>query len=389
MKKIKHLEGLRGVAAFIVVLNHLRNTCFITEYDRLQKIISSSHLPGIVKKFLINSTDMLVDGNLSVWVFWLLSSYVISIAFFKPGQEYDKVVVSYAAKRYFRLFVPVLAATLVAYLLMKAGFMYNQALAAKAGAPYSNGWLTNFYALTPNFFKALWAAFFETFLNFETKSTYNAVLWTIEREFLGSLFTFSIFGIVRHNKKRHLLYMALLAAVYALEMYWLCCFIAGHVLCDYDCTRPQLLSKAKLQRCKNLLHRLRYAAAPAGILLIIFGRTILPALHIPVAVHNLLLSFIIVWCVLRIHAFSRLFAAALPFWLGRVSFSLYLVHLPVICSLTSFMLLHNFTVAGKLVACFTTIIVSLILALYFTIYVDANGVKLASKIGDYFKRNTG
>jgi peptidoglycan/LPS O-acetylase OafA/YrhL len=388
MRKIKYLEGVRGVAALIVVLNHIRLTLFMAEYDKLHNYIHAAHLPGFVKTFLINGFELLLDGDLAVWVFWLLSSYVISIAFFKPAESYDKVVVAYAAKRYFRLFIPVFVSIMAGYVLMKTGLMYNAALAKQAGPPYSNGWLINPYNFSPDFFNALLSAVYNTFMDYDSKASYNPVLWTIEIEFLGSLFTFSIFGVLRHNKKRWLLYAAILAAVYALKMYWLCCFVAGHVLCDYDCNPPRWYIGEKLRKYRLRAEWLKYIPAPAAVLLIFFARSIFPALHIPLKIHNLLLSFMLVLAVLRIAAFRRFFAAVIPFWLGRISFSLYLIHLPVICSLTSYIVLHHFTMAGRITGAAVTLIVSLVVAWYYTIYIDLNGVKLANKIGDYFKRHT-
>jgi peptidoglycan/LPS O-acetylase OafA/YrhL len=387
MKKIKYLEGLRGVAAFIVVLNHIRLACFMAEYDKLHTYIHAAHLPGFVKTFLINGFELLLDGDLAVWVFWLLSSYVISIAFFKPAESYDKIVVAYAAKRYIRLFVPVFVSIMAGYVLMKAGLIYNTALATKAGPPYNTGWLVNPYNFTPNFFNALLSALYNTFIEYDSKASYNPVLWTIEIEFLGSLFTFSIFGVLRHNKKRWLLYAAIFAAVYALKMYWLCCFLVGHVLCDYDCNPPMWAIAEKLRKYR-LPAWLKYVPAPVGILLIVFSSSIFPALHIPPKLHYPLQSCMIVFAVLRIAAFRRFFSASIPFWLGRVSFSLYLVHLPIICSLTSYIVLHHFTMAGKITGAVITLIVSLVLSWYYTKHIDQNGVKLANKIGDYFKRNT-
>jgi peptidoglycan/LPS O-acetylase OafA/YrhL len=388
MKKIKYLEGLRGVAALIVVFNHIRLALFMAEYDQFHNYIHAAHLPGFVKTFLINGFELLLDGDLAVWVFWLLSSYVISIAFFKPAESYDKVVVAYAAKRYFRLLIPVLVSVMAGYILMKAGLVYNVALAKQAGPPYSNGWLINLYNFNPDFFKALLSAAYSTFMDYDSGTSYNRVLWTIEIEFLGSLFTFSIFGVLRHNKKRWLLYAAILAVVFTLKMYWLCCFVAGHILCDYDCNPPRWAIGEKLRSYRLRAAWLKYVPAPAGILLIFFAGSIFPALHVPIKLHNPLLSFMIVLAVLRIPAFRRFFAAAIPFWLGRVSFSLYLIHLPVICSLTSYIVLHHFTITGKITGTAVTLFVSLVLAWYYTKYIDRNGVKLANKIGDYFKRNT-
>jgi hypothetical protein len=44
--------------------------------------------------------------------------------------------------------------------------------------------------------------------------------------------------------------------------------------------------------------------------------------------------------------------------------------------------------AGRITGAAVILIVSLVLGWYYTKYIDRNGVKLANKTGDYFKRNT-
>ena len=96
--KIKYLEGLRGIAAIIVVFCHLRNTCFFEYQQYLNSLIKQSPLHIVFKTFLIKSIEKLVDGNISVWIFWVLSSYVISIQFFKQNNEYNKILISSFSK---------------------------------------------------------------------------------------------------------------------------------------------------------------------------------------------------------------------------------------------------------------------------------------------------
>ncbi len=96
--KIIYLDGLRGLAAFIVVIYH--------------------HFYGFYPKFLYPSEDKVLtqlsgsplnifyNGNFAVYIFFILSGYVLTYKFFKT-RNYG-IIISSAARRYIRLLVPVL-----------------------------------------------------------------------------------------------------------------------------------------------------------------------------------------------------------------------------------------------------------------------------------------
>jgi len=386
MQKIKYLEGLRGIAALIVLFSHLHQTCFIIHKQLLYSHIESWNIFFVVKDLIINILNLLHDGDLAVWIFWVLSSYVISILFFKKNENYDKIVIGYFSKRYFRLFIPVFFSIIFAYVLLEYGLMFNHHLATKLGNPYSNGWLSSFYNFKPNFFIAIKTGIYTTFFNYQNDYSYNAVLWTIYYEFLGSLFTFSIFGIIRHNSRRFLLYFIITIILIKLKLLWLCAFVIGHILCDYDFSIIKSNSFKKIKTIENKLHEFRIIVFIFSLLFIIFSTPIMTFLNIPYIYHKLILSIFIVYICLRNKLYKLFFSSRIPFWLGKISFSLYLVHLPILCSFTCYLIYVNNTFQSKILVSLLTIIVVLIISLFFTKYIDKKSVIFANKIGDYFKK---
>jgi peptidoglycan/LPS O-acetylase OafA/YrhL len=386
MNKIKYLEGLRGVAALIVVFSHLRNACFSTHHVYLNDCIDQLPLPELVRICMVSVIDLFVDGKLAVWIFWVLSSYVMSILFFKWDGNYDKIIIGYFSKRYIRLFVPVLAAVFFAYVLLKCGFMFNAELAATLKPSYSKDWLNYFYNFEPNAFVALRSAFFDTFFKYDQASSYNAILWTIQNEFIGSLFIFSLFGIIRHNKRRYLLYFIIAVVVLKLHLYWLCAFVIGHVLCDYDFSNTDDKFIIAIRKAESGFHKNKMLIFILSLLLICLGKPLMTFGGIQQDLQNLVLSSFIVYSCCKNACYQFLFSRKLPFWLGNISFSLYLIHLPVICSLTSYLIIRNNSLTGKLIASLITLITVLMLAPVYTKYIDKKGMRYANKIGDYFKR---
>jgi peptidoglycan/LPS O-acetylase OafA/YrhL len=88
-ERIEYLEGLRGIAAFVVYVGHF---CPLF-------IVSSSFLLTLI-------TGLFFFGRLfSVCIFFVLSGYVLTYTFFSVRDH--QVLVSAAVRRYLRLLVPV------------------------------------------------------------------------------------------------------------------------------------------------------------------------------------------------------------------------------------------------------------------------------------------
>src|SRR5204863_3143518 len=80
MKKYLHFEGLRGIAAIVVFFAHFRPT-FITDID--QKFLNSAGVADVtLRKILLDFLTLFYEGELPVFIFWLMSAYVISIKLF-------------------------------------------------------------------------------------------------------------------------------------------------------------------------------------------------------------------------------------------------------------------------------------------------------------------
>jgi peptidoglycan/LPS O-acetylase OafA/YrhL len=388
MQKIKHLEGLRGIAALIVLFCHIEYTCFPDHTAHFYNAINNSGINAPLKFVLNNIVGRIMDGGLAVWIFWVMSAYVISISFFKKADNYNKVLAAYFSKRYFRLAIPVLFSILFAWVLLHFGLMFNRELAVADKVYPVNDWLYSMYTFEPNFFDAVKSALYTTFFDFQQLSSYNSILWTIQNEFLGSLFIFSLFGIVRHNSLRGIVYLITAIIVLALQQVWLAAFVAGYALCDYDFfnSASRYIRLAKI--IEHKLHRYKLVNFILSIVFILFGYSVLSFLKIPIAFHKLILSIYIVYVCLRNDLFKEILSSKLPFFFGKISFSLYLIHLPVICSLTSFLILNNDNLQGKIFASLATITAVIILSFVFMKYIDKKAVLYANIIGKYFKKYT-
>ena len=77
--KVKYLEGIRGFAAFIVVIFH-----FIGNFHPASIYgTSNTHVKGNVEHlFAMTPLNVLYSGSLAVCIFFVLSGFVLSMKFF-------------------------------------------------------------------------------------------------------------------------------------------------------------------------------------------------------------------------------------------------------------------------------------------------------------------
>lgn len=338
-------------------------------YEKIKGFFSSVWIADVVSAFF----NVLVDGELAVYIFWFMSAYVISIKLFKINSiAYIKSVI---AKRYFRLLIPAMGSILFAFGLLYFDLMHNSLLAE---ARPSNSWLGKFYDFQPDLPFAVASGFWHTFFDFNYRTTYNSVLWTMNPELYGSIICFIIFGIVRLHPKRFWLYFVLLLiSIFILKKYWLSSFLIGFMLCDLDYAESSL-QKHRMLIAKLLSRSLIYI--PIIFLLILLRDNFRQ--HIMAV----FISGSIVLLILNSGPLKKFFSQKIWVWLGKISFSFYLVHFPIICSFTCWLHLKlTFSIPLKfLIIGSSSLVLSLVTAWIFTKYVDRLSIIVSNRIGRLF-----
>ncbi len=168
-KKLLEFEDLRGIAAFVVLIYHLR-MLFPADPDSLLAAAFASwpvSLAVPIRAFLAS----LYDGDFAVWVFWVMSAFVLSIRTFTAyrkdaGAAPQDYLAEAALRRYPRLMIPAAASVVLAYTIHACGLMYNHQLAKFYGPPIEGGLLDSYYGFEPSAgvaaFSALWESFFRS-----------------------------------------------------------------------------------------------------------------------------------------------------------------------------------------------------------------------------------
>ena len=345
-----HLDGLRGIAALAVVFCH-----FSLSFQ--PAILSGNPAQGAAAASLgVARTPLILlwSPDCAVAVFFVLSGFVLSAAMAgapgggPPGARPALRLLALVVRRWLRLALPILGSSLLIWAVVAAGGLRNAPAAAANGSDWLAmhfGWL----AFQSNSLPALVGQSLFGIFNILGTPTHwwNAALWTMPVEFWGSVGIFVLYAAT--GRMPAWLRAALLAAV----LVGLASGLAGAGAANgAGFAFGALLWEARQLRVPAmaawwggavaLLGGVILGGMPYDLLgtpywdgFVMASRWVtepIPAAHRVGA--GLLVVAALAWPPLRL-ALTRGPVLAL----GRVSFMVYLLHIILICSLSSWMVL--------------------------------------------------
>lgn len=319
--RLPALDGVRGLAALVVVIYHA-------------SLIARPFVDGDLSRWLWTAVTesplkLPFAGTEAVQVFFVLSGVVVTLPALREGFSWP----GYYVSRVLRLYLPVWAAIVLSMLLIT--------LVPRDPAKVSEGsWVVDTNQLTTDW----WAAARDATLVVKGYPTINA-LWSLRWELAFSVLL-PIFVVIALALRRHvwlaaagcaaIMVAARLAddgedlvepAIY-LPAFLLGCLIAVRL--------PQL-REWSAQRRRPLLWAGVTAASATVLIGSWLGRPIFPqdstGFRILLGLAAVGAAGLIVVAIGSRTA-ERLLQAGWARWLGAISFSLYLVHIPVLVTLT-------------------------------------------------------
>ena len=383
-KRFMNLEGLRGIAAIMVVVYHV----VIIFYPAIAYGLTTAptpvrHIP-LEGMMYGNPLNVFLSGMFAVGIFFILSGFVLSIGFFHTGR--DSIVKKLASKRYLRLMLPALASVVISFLLLSFHFAGSGDVAsplAHSGLPSEWGWITNFV-------EAIREGTFGIFFNSETH--YNPVLWTMAYEFAGSFIVFLFLILFGKSRYRGILYVALILATFGT---WYIGFILGMLIADlYAQKKLSFIADRRMVAVGVLVAGLLIGGYPFGAANgTIYGFIQLPWMTVSgnIAVYISIGAALVTTGILSLAGVSRFFASPKISILGRYTYSLYLTHYIAMTTLgvglfSYFNQSHGY---NKSVA-FTCVIVLPVIAIatwLFERYIDKPSIALANSVSDILLNN--
>lgn len=373
--KVAYLDGLRGAAAITVVLFHFMIVFYPGSANGNKGI---AHLPFEFDIWLYNSPfSFWYNGDFAVFIFFVLSGYVLTKSYFEKSEK--SILVKRVLARYPRLFIPSTISMIFAYCLFHINaykiFYLNN------GAEQIFDYSKELYLASPLFHVIKNIFFGIYFQDPEQAKLLNTVLWTMGIEFQGSLLVLSMAFFIKEIKYKNLIviFISILVTIFN-QPYGTCytAFLLGMLFAA---------NQIKSKQNSLVLPLLILALFLGGYFensqsyLILSHHSFIEKFSLSFHFYHMVGAIIFTYCVLRTIWLQKIFNSPIFIYAGKISFSLYLMHQPIIYSLSSWIVLnkigsYNLFVFIAFMAMITT---SIFLAYLMTETVDSFSVTVSSQ----------
>ncbi len=210
--KLLHLEALRGLACFIVVLNHFTNLFY--PHLSVEDVASKKWYEPESLYHWIPFASLVNSGAFAVNTFFVLSGFVLYLPFCGAGADRGMKLGLASIRRPVRLYGILAAVMLVSYLLRVGGWPFGGFYSPpKPLAGFLYDWLTAYNSST----------------------SYNNAFWTIRYELIGSLGVYAFAFILGWTRWR---WVGYLIALIALHETLYADFVLGMMLADCVKSHP-------------------------------------------------------------------------------------------------------------------------------------------------------
>jgi peptidoglycan/LPS O-acetylase OafA/YrhL len=363
VNRYRSLDGLRGVAALIVVFHHS-----LLAFPAVANYTGVPATGSVLWWFEVSPLKLFSAGAEAVLVFFVLSGFVLVLPVLRT-LSYDWV--AYYFRRSIRLYLPVVASIALAAVVV---YVHPQV------AGNGSSWVGTWTMAHPS-----WGVFAQALDIFEPANGVNNPLWTLRWEMIFSLaLPLFAFGAVLLRRW----WLVAIAGVFVLVFVgvlkdvslfqYLPVFLAGSLLAV---NAERLSVWADSIRGRRGVNFAWFALLLGGFALLIAHWMFAILGTVPyVAQFLVAISFlgaiVIVAVAFLWQPFARLLTIAPVRWLGRVSFSLYLVHVPIIIACANL-----FGPGHALIAIAVAIPLSLVVAELFARFVEGPAHRLSKRVG--------
>ena len=382
-KRILWIDGLRGIACLCIFFHHWLSAFFYAAIVGEIQYVHTSNLMDM--KFSRSPLSFWANGNFMVCIFCMVTGLVLTLQIMQVDHKHTAKVL---IKRYFRLALPLFVVSAVVYLMLKYSLFHN----AEAAGLSASDWLGKYYT-TPVSWKVLLKESFVTTWLFG-RDTFSTAFWMMNLMFFGSYLVYA-FGIAAKINKWAGVILAVLASLVMVYMHQLLMlnFCIGFLI-------ALVMAKSK-KKISNIL-------VIPGIVLIIAGAWFggFPAYAVPdgkymwltltlgnygISLQTVEHGMHIIGATLFMIGLAlskplqNILESKVCIFMGRISYGVYLIHIPVLFSFGCWFFLLIFGYTGNyqltsVIAFVVTMAVIILLAWAFNSLVEKNIGKILKKI---------
>lgn len=343
-ERIEWLDGLKGISCLLIFVHHF---C-LAFYPAIHYGIGTiSHLNGIDTTLADSPLSVILNGNFLVAIFCVISGILISnqVMSMKDKTKLSDIVV----KRYFRLMFPLLPIGILVYVMLRFELFTNIEAASYTLSP----WLAQYYNNSIGFIQTLKLIFVDTW--FYGSDILSNAFWMLSQLFYGTFLSIILSIIAwKSNRKTWLIYVAVVFCFLAKQDLSLA-FILGTFLAWLYKNKSKIFNK--YLGCVLLIVGLFLGGYPSGIIpnniySFLNGQSYI--------IWHIIGAFLIIYGIWSCKLFQKILSMRIFKVLGKISYSVYLIHIPLLFSFSTGLFLHIINQFGYTQSVLLSLILSVI-----------------------------
>lgn len=377
-KRITWIDGLKGLACLGVFWSHFFLIFYPAIYFGSNAI---SHTNSRIDEFLSQSIlSVGINGNFMVAIFCILSGMVVSLQVMKieDKAKMSKIIL----KRYVRLALPLLAITLIIWLMINMHVFNDSEIFDITGSSWLQTYYYNGVYTLKEAFKTSLSTVWVT-----SNNRFSTAFWMLNQVFWGSFISIILSQVYWGIKDKKLIGIYLIAfSILFWKDDFLIAFVLGTLLAYL------YISNTSIKRILAVLSVLAgcfLGGYPSGIepvnyySLISFSESS----YLMAQRWHIIGAFLLVFGLMNCNVLKKVLSLRLFERLGKISFSIFLIHIPMIFSISVYCFKIFFNKGYSYFhSCMITFIVSNIavicMSTLFYMFIEKPCVKISNKVFD-------
>lgn len=373
-ERILWLDGIKGILCLLIFVHHFLLIFFpAIHYGG----IAPSYLNGFDTYLSQSPISVIFNGNYMVALFCVISAVVLSRSIMTT--ENKEKLAGAVVKRYFRLMLPVVAIGFVTFIFSQLGLFTN----VEVGEAVSSPSAVQSYREPMSFIDFIFSVLIRTW--FYGDNTISPAYWMLSKLFIGSLVCMLISIFPWKFKRTSLIFYSILALAFLDRSDLILAFILGTMIGWATVYMKKLFNP--YLGAAALIFGILLGGYPSGVEPTNFYRYINFMSYID---WHILGAAATIFGLFSLSFLQNFFSKRPFLWLGKISYSVYLVHMLVLYSLATSLYMWLAPSTGYYTAVAISFVAStavmLTLSYLYQKYVETGCNKLQGKMFSYIEK---
>lgn len=369
--RIQCLDGLRGIACLMIFVHHFLLTFYPATFYGDSAI---SH--GFMKwDAYISQSPMgaIFNGNFWVCEFLLISGFVISGKIYRCEEsDYAEIMI----KRYLKLAFPIFVVSILVYFLLKNNFLYHSEINEITGSD----WTATHYNNVENV--SVKDIFLTSFykVEFIGDNTFSTAFWMLSYLFFGYYVAILLAIMSKGKDNRIIMVFGILGVIFWHQCSYLVMSIIGAGIAYFYEYYKRLFIERRIS-CVFIVLALFFAGYPTGVV----PDNIYANIDMDYLSMHIVAATLLFIGIMKSTIFRKILEGRICLFLGNISFAVYLVHIPILFSVTHYIFMRLFSRGiGYQISSIITFVMSIIIVVFiahvFNIFIEVPCDKFSKKI---------